>query len=267
VSPLRVVFLPILLVLLRPPANTAEALDPWQALTLYRFPEARRAFTAAGPEREQRFGLALAWINLQPKTDDNLARADALLQGIVAESSATDELAHAARFYCGRIQQVHLRKPDTTAAQKLFRALMDEHPGSFWGQLAGIKWLTLEMYTTGTAATLPARLEQLEHLASFFTLPQLAKDYHNIMANAYEALAISDQRAFNHLAECWRLGVTRGVDQADFLARLGTLAERLGRHEDARRYFGEFLERFVRDERRYMIEQRMAHLRRLTSQP
>jgi hypothetical protein len=267
VPPLRLARFSVLLVPLTLPVVAAEALDPWQALTLYRFPEAQQAFTAAGDERENRFGLALAWINLQPKSDANLARADALLQAIVTESTAADELAHAARFYRGRIQQVHLRKPDTAAAQRLFRSLMDEHPESFWGQLAGIKWLTLEIYTAGPADARPARLSQLEALAACFTRPELAKDYHNIMANAYEALAISDERAFHHLALCWQLGVTRGVDQADFLARLGTLAERLGRAEDARRYFEEFLGRFARDERRYLIEQRLLQLRGVAKFP
>lgn len=235
--------------------------EPWEALTRYRFPEARDAF-AAGPESPaSRFGLALSLINLQPKSDDNLARADALLQAIVAAAPAGDELIPAARFYRGRILQVHLRQPDLAAARKMFRALMDDHPKSFWGQLAGIKWLTLEIYSPGATNEFPARLAQLESLAPFFTQPHLAKDYHNIMANAYEALGLSTDRAYAHLADCWRIGVARGIDQGDFLARLGTLAERLGRPDEARLYYSEFLSRFARDERRHLIEERLALLR------
>lgn len=239
-------------------AAAAET-EAWQALTLYRFPEAKLGFEQAAPSPQNSFGRALTLINLQPKTDANLAEAEARLQEVIA--TATDpELAQAARFYLGRIAQVHRRKPDPAAAQRIFRALMDEHPNAFWGQLAGVKWVTLQIYTAGPAAERAERLARLEATASFFTLPQFAKDYHNIMANAYEALGLSDAKAFEHLAACWRIGIARGIDQGDFLARLGTLAERLGRAEEARRFYGEFLARFQRDERRYLIEQRFAAL-------
>lgn len=240
--------------------RAAEADDPFRALTLYRFSEARAGFQAAADSPEARFGLALALINSQPKTDANLMRADALLAALAQQPGPDPELALAARFYRGRIVQVHRRQPDPAAAQRLFRALMDEAPASFWGQLAGVKWVTLEIYTAGPPTERAARLAQLEALAPFFTLPPLAKDYHNILANAYEALGLSDERAFTHLAACWRLGIARGVDQGDFLARLGTLAERLGRRDEARTYYAEFLRRFQRDERRHLIEQRLAAL-------
>jgi tetratricopeptide (TPR) repeat protein len=243
-----------------PTLRPASPDEPWAALTRYRFPEARAAF-AAGPETvANRFGLALSLINLQPKTDANLARADSLLQAIGAAASPGDDHAAAARYYRGRIQQVHLRRPDPAAARRIYRALMDDYPASFWGQLAGIKWMTLELYATEPAAGISARLSQLETLAPFFSRPQLAKDYHNIMANAYEGLGLSPDRAYAHLARCWQIGVARGVDQGDFLARLGTLATRLGRTEEARHYFGEFLRRFARDERRFLIEQQLARL-------
>lgn len=253
--------LPALLALAAGRLAATDAPEPWRALTSYRFPEAKLAFEQSPASANASFGLALTLINLQPKTEANLDRAAALLQEVAA-SPADQELALAARFYLGRIAQVHRRKPDPAAAQRLYRALMDEHPASFWAQLAGVKWVTLQIYTAGPATERAARLGELEAMAGFFTLPQFAKDYHNIMANAYEALAISDAKAFEHLAACWRIGIARGIDQGDFLARLGTLAERLGRADEARRFYSEFLARFQRDERRYLIEQRLAALER-----
>ena len=238
-------------------ADAGEPEEAFRALTLYRFPEARAGFEEAGGTPAARFGLALALINLQPKTEANLARADALLDTLTVTAGTDPELARAARFYRGRIAQVHRRQPDPAAAQRLFRGLMDEAPDTFWGQFAGVKWTTLEIYTAGPPGERAARLAQLESLTPFFTLPRFAKDYHNIMANAYEALGLSDERAFAHLAACWRIGIARGVDQGDFLARLGTLAERLGRRDDARAYYAEFLQRFQRDERRHLIARRL----------
>ena len=91
------------------------------------------------------FGLAVNLLNRQPKTAGNIERSRRILQEIQYRE-ATSDLGIAARYFLGRIAQLHLQKPDIHLAIKHFRFLVENHPEHFWGQVAATKYGFLRLY-------------------------------------------------------------------------------------------------------------------------
>lgn len=238
--------------------------DGWEMTTLYRFNEAEavfRALAAKDPSRENRYALAISQLNRQPKNDRTVAQARRLLAALVEEPSAPDdEITLAARFYLARIFQLHQSKPDLAAARSAYRELSRAPGGGFWAETASVKWATLGLYEITPWSEKAGRLAEGEQELLRLTNPTLQKDLHIILADGYEKFGVSLPAALRHLEAAWALGIERGIDQGDFLARMGELARLIGDRAKARGYFGEFLKRFRRDERVYWITLKLAEL-------
>ncbi|HEY0864932.1 MAG TPA: hypothetical protein VGD97_12575 [Lacunisphaera sp.] len=262
----RHLLLPALLAGLAPASedHPATLRDGWELTTLYRFNEAEavfRALAAKDPSRENRYALAISQLNRQPKSDRTVAEARALLTALVAEPAAPDdEITQAARFYLARILQLHQSKPDLVAARSAYRELSRTPGGGFWAEAASVKWATLCLYEITSWSEKAGRLAETEQEISRLTNPTLQKDLHIILADGYEKFGVSLPAALRHLEAAWALGIERGIDQGDFLARMGELARRTGDRAKARGYFAEFLKRFRRDERVYWITLKLAEL-------
>ncbi len=245
-----------------PPPATLRA--GWELTTLYRFNEAEvvfRALVDKEPSRENRYALAISQLNRQPKSDRTIAEARGLLTALVAEPApADDEIRLAAQFYLARTLQLHQSKPDLAAARLAFHELSRMPGGGFWAEAASVKWVTLSLYEVTPWSEKAGRLEEAERELLRLTDPTLKKDLHIILADGYEKFAVSLPAALRHLEAAWALGIERGIDQGDFLARMGELARRTGDRTKARAYFTEFLKRFRRDERVYWITLKLAEL-------
>ena len=115
--------------------------DAWELSRRYQFNEAVKAFsdkddtTPPSVAAEAHFGLAVNLINRQPKTRANIERARRILEGLLAAEPESD-LGIAARYFLGRIAQLHLQKPDIESAIEHFGYLVEHHPDNFWGQVA-----------------------------------------------------------------------------------------------------------------------------------
>jgi len=238
--------------------------DGWELVTLYRFNEAEALFRRLAdrePSREHRYALAVSLLNRQPKSDRTIAEARRYLTTLVEESTVPDdEITLAARFYVARILQLHQSKPDLAAARLAYRELSRIPDGGFWAEVAAVKWATLHVYEVTPWSEKAARLAEAEKELTRLTSPTLRKDLHIILADGYEKFGISLPAALHHLEAAWAAGIERGIDQGDFLARMGELARRTGDPAKARGYFTEFLRRFRRDERVYWITQKVAEL-------
>lgn len=247
----------------RPPATLR---DGWELTTLYRFNEAEAVFRGLverDPSRENRYALAVGQLNRQPKSDRTVEEARRLLDVLVAEpAAADDEITLASRFYLARILQLHQSKPDLAAAKSAYRELSRVPAGGFWPEAAAVKWATLHLYEVTPWADKAARLAEAEAELARLANPTLKKDLHIILADGYEKFGVSLPAALRHLEAAWALGIERGIDQGDFLARMGELARRTGDPAKARGYFTEFLRRFRRDERVYWISRQVAELER-----
>ncbi|MFH1498892.1 MAG: hypothetical protein ABII82_13825 [Verrucomicrobiota bacterium] len=255
------ILLPALLLALWPQARAATppALSQaWEDAALNLTREAHRSF-AALDGREARFGEAVTMLQLQPKTDPNIERAANLLEEVVAER-ADDELGIAARFYLGRLEQVHRTPLNPEAAAEHFAVLLRDFPGHPLTEQAVVKLALLELYAPGTPAEQLAAFEKFRRLGEELKTHDAIRDLNLTLGNAAQRLALGDELALPCYIAAYRAGIHLTSVRGDTLVSIGELARKTGRHELAREHYQRFLEEFKRDNRRLTIRERLDSL-------
>ncbi|AHF89654.1 hypothetical protein OPIT5_04805 [Opitutaceae bacterium TAV5] len=247
------------------PARATTLLEEkaWLAMRERRFTETMPAFGAAtgalpaGSEVPPALaiGRAVALLNTQPRTRDNVARADQLLEGLAAAPDAT---APFARYLRARIAEVHLFEPDLKLAAARYQALVDDAPSHPAAQAAVPRLVALRIYRLGDD---PARvLAGLEAREPALTDPAALRDYHLVMARSYLFFRISPDLALAHLLRADEAGMIVPANSASVLASIAELAREQGRTDTARAACERFLEKHRRDQRVYMIRRQLAEL-------
>ena len=235
--------------------------DPWDQTALGLFKDAHHAFAQRpADDREARFGAAVTLINLQPKTDANLDRAESLLHALVADDPP-DDLSVAARYYLARIPHVHRTRPDTARALAAYReiiALGSPHPLAQRAVvLAGL--LSLHEPRLG-AEERAARHARVAADAASLDAPSARRDLHLILADVALRHDLGDETVLHHLLAADTAGIARAVTRRDTWLRTAEIARRSGRTEIAVLYYRRFLDQFQSDPRRLAVEERLAAL-------
>lgn len=237
---------------------------PWQDAVWLLYDDAYREFSRGvkaqvGDPREWRFGQAITLLNLQPRTDANVTRAETTLREL-ADAGEDDEICILSRYYLGRIAQVHRMKPNPDEALSIYQALLDDHPEHLFAQYGAVKWSITYLGTASTPELRLKRLVEIERQADRLTLPGPAKDLHLFIADACMRYNAGDERALEHLVAASNLGIRKRNLRGDTWVRIGELARRLGRNELALESYGRFVEVFPRDLRTYTIVRTMAEM-------
>lgn len=254
-----------LFVALTPPAFAAEAapaLSPlvpaWRDASMTLFKESHDGFDSlSGAEAE--FGLALTLLVQQPQTTANVERAKTLLTALATRKPA-DDFAPAARYYLGRIEQVHRQTPAPAAAREHYALLLAEVPGHYYAQLATVKLAILDLYEPVDASTRRARFDALLPVPAALTLPEARRDLALLLADVALQFDYGQPTALDLLLQAERVGISRPLERAEVWIRIAELARLEGRHAVARDYYQRFLATFKRDNRRQMASEHLASL-------
>ena len=239
-----------------PPSYLAGA---WQDAARQLVPDAAQAFAKAQPvSRESRFGTAVTLLNAQPKAENNVEAAAQTLNGLVQENPG-DNTALAARYYLGRIEQVHRQVPAPRRALEYYESLMHDYPQDPYAQMAGVKDCLLRLYADENVPV-AQRLQAGEALAGFFTLPEARRDYHLLMADAYVRFGSDNARLLSHLLAVEAAGHLSLTAQADLFVRLADAAQRSGQTGRAIIYCRKFLAQHTREARVSLVQQRLREL-------
>lgn len=235
--------------------NDAASLRATDANRLFEGLQAKKEL----PARDVVFGVALTLLDVQPKTDQNIARA-ADLFAQVAKENPDDEIGQEARFFLARVAQTHQRPADLAKAEQLYRALFHDHPESVTGQLALEKAALVCLYANTAPADIPARYAEFEKLGAGLANPDptAAVAFHLALGLAAIEFGLSPEKAFDHLAAAEKLGVPGAAAHATNLVRLGRLAQKMGRKDAELLYWGGFIRDFPHDVRNYVIRQELA---------
>ncbi len=247
------------------PVAGADLAEAWTGLTEQRHAEAREVFArrlaAGGAEaREARLGLALALLGLQPRTQGNVSAARELLTPL-ADAAEPDGWSRQARYFLGRIAELHEREPDLALARRHYQRLFDEHPDDPLAQVAAVKIVLLSANAVTPPDAKRVALQNYEAWAERLTYAAARRDFHAVMTQAYLRHVPDDLGAARrHALAAHALGFTDPVRRLSNILRIAELSRVLGDVAQARSFYEQFLAEAGRDGRVLLVRERLAAL-------
>jgi tetratricopeptide (TPR) repeat protein len=245
-----------------PSAPLHEVAAAWDLLDRMLYQDAAPVFDRlsaapdAGPAVQ--LGHALSLLLRQPRTRGNLFAAERTLDQLADIDDPSWSLL--ARYHRARYDHVHAFEPDLARAQARYLELWRDHPAQEFGQRAFLHAALLALYEPAASDRKRAQLAELDREALRLTDDGLRRTYHFHAGEAWQRWLGDDERAYAHYLRVADHGLERIEDQAHLLVRLGELALALGRPDDARRWFTDFLREFPRDPRAYLLRLRLSAL-------
>lgn len=253
-----------LLLALAWPGRAADLAAGWAALADYRAEEALRIFTAAAKAadpavvRLAELGRGVTLLALQPVSQAQIEQARSILSALTENQA--DEAALGAWFYLARIAQHHRAQAEPAEAARCYRRLLELAPDSAWAQSALGRLALLELYAPDGRGTLEQRFARVSDLLGLARTPEARCDLHWLMAEAVAFHRLPEARALPHLIAAEETGRLDVVTRPDVLVQIAELARRTGEAASAREYYLRFLRDYPRDNRDYLVRQRLAAL-------
>ncbi len=242
--------------------------SPWIKATEYRYEEAYREFralqdVAGGNElRRARFGEALMLLNVQPKTVEKIETAREIFLSFANEGDK-DELSIRSFYFLGRINQTHQVEPNWNAASRFHEELIEQWPQHPYAQLALAKYAVTQLYQPTSREEKENRLRNLEKLGKNLTFRPAIRDFHYVVGVACLSLGLSKENALEHLLVVADSDLHQSRSLASIYVRIGETARQLGKHALAIKYYRIFLDRFPRELRTTIVQDRLAEVEAL----
>jgi len=238
--------------------------EAWELNRMLEFNEAEKWLREHDPETEEdqsrtAFSRAITLLSVQPRTTGNIEEADRLLGNIVA-SEAVSELIAWSLYYQGRIDQLHLVKPDPASALKHYGDLIFRFPDHIAAQLGFIKSGIIRLYAAPGEGRPVATLASLENEAGFLSSPFAKNQFHRLMADGYLFFDLSRERALEHLLAARALGSFEIIDLGGDYLRMANIAYELGRRDLARKNYRKYLEMRPKSNATYLVRERIEEL-------
>jgi hypothetical protein len=231
--------------------------EAWQTLSTGFPDEAARQFAATGNSREARLGIAMVKFNRPPVTPSSLAEAQRQFEALATVEDAT---GHAARYFLGRLQQLHPLTPDPGAAARTFERLAATGADDRWCRLALIKLALLRLTVLTSANGLPAQLAGAETLLARTADPVTRRDLHLVISEVRMHHRLYDSVTLGHLQAALAEPTLPADLRADLLVQIAQVARLLGDRAVARVHYEIFLREFPKDRRHFTVGQALAYL-------
>ena len=239
-----------------PPRALAEA---WQTLSTGQCDDAIRQFAAAGASREARLGLAMAQFNRPPVTASSLDDARQQFEQLTA---GNDEVGHAARYFLGRLQQLHPLNPDPAAAARTYERLIATGADDRWCRLGLVKLAVLRLTVLPSPNGFAAQLASAEPLLARTADPVTQRDLHLVISEVRLHHELYDAGTLGHLQAALGEPTLPADLRADLLIQTARLSLKLGDPATARAHYERFLREFPKDRRHFTVQEALAHLGR-----
>ena len=231
--------------------------DAWQTLSIGFYADAADQFTANGPSREARLGLAIAQLNHPPITPSSLAEAQRQFSEL---AGGDDTIGHAARYFLGRLQQLHPMTPDPDAAARAYEQLVATGADDSWCRLALVKLAILRLAVLPAAGNAAVRLAAVEPLLVRTADPGTRHDLHLVLAEARLNHEIYDATTLGHLRTALTTTTESDTMRADLLIQIARVASLLGDRATAQENYERFLRDYPKERRCYTVSMALAHL-------
>ncbi|MDB6126143.1 MAG: hypothetical protein JWM35_39 [Verrucomicrobia bacterium] len=243
-------------------AGLVRGADPklskaWQALSTGLYADAGSEFARAAHTREARLGEAINLVNQPPVTPSSL---DDARDRLTALSAGDDETAHAARYFLGRLQQLHPNSPDPVAAAHEYEALVATNADDTWCRLALIKLAILRLTVLAPPGDSAIRFTDTERLLTRTRDVLTLRDLHLVIAEARLNHRVYDEATLDHLRAALAITPANDALRVDLLVQIGRLASKLGDRETARTHYAQFLKDYPKERRCYTVQSALDHL-------
>lgn len=239
------------------PPLSASPETGWQALARLKADEALREFAGAeSSDASARFGHAVGLLIKQPLTSENVEAAAAIFAALARTERG--ELRSASSYFLGRIAQHHRETPDVTEARRRYRQLLETDETSLWAQTALTRLAVLEIYPAEKNRPPAECVAAGEKLLAKAHLPAAESELHLVLADAIFYYDLPAARALPHLLAAERLGQLDAANRADVLVQIAEVSALAGDRAQARRFYETFLTDFPRDQRIFMVRQKLA---------
>lgn len=216
---------------------------------------------STGNERLRRYAKGLKTLFRQPSREENVLLAKTTFDALY-EENPRDDVGLASAYYLARISHRFLDEPDLESAQSAYRYLFEMYPRRFFGELAFLKYLLLELYDSDSLESPEERLRRLETLGDRLVIPDTRRGYHRSIGEAYRAYELSESKVYEHLKAAYDIDTSVPETQTELMLTVAELAESRGELGVAIAALQKFLAVARRDERRTQVAERMAALKR-----
>ena len=245
--------------------NRTMAVEPWEveALLLYNSgsPEVNdlRA-RSTGNTRLGGYARALEVLFQEPREEANALQAQRVFDQLF-EVNGNDDVGMASAYYLARISHKHLDDPDLESARLGYRYLFEAYPGRFFGELAFLKLILVELYERDAEESIGARLEFLEERGKRLTIPEMQRGFHRSIGEAYRVFELSEAKAYKHLRAAYEFEAPVPETQIELMLSVAELAEAIGDVDTAISALEDFLRTAKWDDRRDTVAVRLADLK------
>jgi len=236
------------------PPTLAEA---WQTLSVGSYSEASDQFAATAKSREAQLGLAIAQLNRPPLTPSSLDEAQRQLQLLAQGDDAT---SHAARYFLGRLQQLHPMAPDPATAADTYQRLVATGADDTWCRLALVKLAILRLAALPAPGDTAAQLAAVEPLLAHTADVATQRDLHLVIAEARLTREIYNPVTLGHLRSALASTAESDPMRPDLLIQIGRLATLLGDRATAKAHYEQFLHDYPKERRAFTVTAAVAHL-------
>lgn len=255
---LRCALLAVSIGLFHPPALfAADAAARWRALLEDTpFPRPAPAVEASSAI----LATAFAYMQREPRTAANFARAAALLRPLAADPAAPLESSLMAEFLLGRIAHLYRYPPDPATAAIHYRAVLERAPDAPFAQHVAVRHLIAQLTSAPDAATARAHWTAGVALVATFTDPDASRDGHFALFRLGLYWEIGDDLVLPHGIAAARQPFHQPQNRFNLDLAIANVAARDGQIELAREFYTRLLASPQRSVKRDLIADRLAAL-------
>ena len=204
-------------------------------------------------ERERAFGEAVTYLNVQPRTPQNITHSQKLFQTL---TSAEDVYAQLSEFYLARIDEDYLTLPDPERAKAAYLELLKRRTGNPLIESGAVRLALLAELSATDPESRRQALLATRSLAQNLLTREGRRDFHLNLGSAL--IKAGDLKAgLEELLAADAEGITRRLSERGAWVTIAEAARVTGDKELAAKYYRKFLEKYGRDTRSYMVELRL----------
>ncbi len=207
-------------------------------------------------ERERAFGEAVTYLNVQPRTPQNIALAQELLKTL---TSGEDMYPQLAGFYLARIDEDYLTPPEPERAKAAYLELLQRRTGNPLVESGAVRLALMAGLSASDPESLREALLATRPLAQNLLTREGRRDFHLNLGLALLKAGDLDT-GLEELLAADAEGITRRLSERGAWVAIAEAARVTDKKEIAAKYYRKFLEKYGRDTRTFTVELRLKEL-------